>query len=52
MLLTEKNINELKHIYKEELNIKLSDEQAFEAWHKMVNLIKNILPYNYIVWKK
>jgi hypothetical protein len=30
MILTEKNIKDLQKIYKEELNITLSDEKAYE----------------------
>ena len=38
MILTTKNIDELKKIYKQEFNTKLSDEEATEIAHKMVNL--------------
>lgn len=51
MIITTKNIDELKQIYKEELDITLSDEKAYEIWHKMANLVQNILPSNSKVWK-
>ena len=52
MILTTKNIDELKQIYETELNITLSDEEAYEIGHKMVNLVKNILPSNSTICKK